>query len=132
MISRRETEFELPTGDMDTADVFFNRDAWMGFCSDDLGKPTFGRQNTLTRDFTQTWGDAYGTADVGLKEGGCSNVNNFKQFIYRQLDVCLAGDYFKVDGGWVLGDAQGNGNHFGAGQAYSNETEVAIGARYKF
>jgi len=37
-----------------------------------------------------------------------------------------------VDGGWVLGDAQGNGNHFGAGQAYSGETEVAVGARYKF
>jgi predicted porin len=329
VISKLETEFELPTGDMDTANVFFNRDAWMGFYSDDLGKLTFGRQNTLTRDFTQTWGDAYGTADVGLKEGGYSNVNNFKQFIFysgsangtrlnssivwkkkfgehivaglsyafgsqgaggsgdvgnggavpgdfqkgsteaasialnslavgpgllsanlsydranvndlvhqseliggdyrigmvrvnggylhytaeqglgnslgtrtdnawtvsmsllptpgneialgfndskgknagfsgggtiinpfgstagvtttaangskkaifgswmyhvdRQLDVYLVGDYFKVDGDWVLGDAQGNGNHFGAGQAYSNETEVGIGARYKF
>ncbi|MCK9685327.1 porin [Scleromatobacter humisilvae] len=329
VISKLETEFELPTGDMDTSDVFFNRDAWMGFYSDDLGKLTFGRQNTLTRDFTQTWGDAYGTADVTLKEGGYSNVNNFKQFIFysgsangtrmnssiawkkkfgahvvtglayafgsqgaggsgdvgnggstpgdfkkgstqeasialnsidigggllsanlsydranvndlihqselvggdfrigmfrvnagyvhytaeqgannsagtrtdnawtisasllptpenefalgfndskgkhagfngggnilnpfgntagvtavaangskkalfasymyhvdRQLDVYLAGDYFKVDGAWVLGDAQGNGNHFGAGQAYSNETEIAIGARYKF
>jgi predicted porin len=50
----------------------------------------------------------------------------------RQLDVYLAGDHFKVDGGWVLGDAQGNGNHFGAGNPYNNETEVAIGARYKF
>jgi len=329
VISKLETEFELPTGDMDTANVFFNRDAWMGFYSDDLGKLTFGRQNTLTRDFTQTWGDAYGTADVVLKEGGYSNVNNFKQFIFysgsangtrlnssivwkkkygehivaglsyafgsqgaggsgdvgnggstpgdfkrgstqeasialnsvelgpgllganlsydranvndlihqseliggdyrigmvrvnagyihytaeqglgnslgtrtdnawtvstsllptpeneiavgfndskgknagfsgggtiinpfgstaavaataasgskkalfaswmyhvdRQLDLYLVGDYMKVDGGWVLGDAQGNGNHFGAGQAYSNETEVGIGARYKF
>jgi hypothetical protein len=37
-----------------------------------------------------------------------------------------------VDGGWVLGDAQGNGNKFGAGQAYNSETEVAVGARYKF
>ena len=58
VISKLETEFELPTGDMDTSDVFFNRDAWMGFYSEDLGKLTFGRQNTLTRDFTQTWGDA--------------------------------------------------------------------------
>src|SRR5471030_1616712 len=82
VISKLETEFELPTGDMDTANVFFNRDAWMGFYSDDLGKLTFGRQNTLTRDFTQTCGDAYGTADVVLKEGGYSNVNNFKQFIF--------------------------------------------------
>jgi predicted porin len=328
VISKLETEFELPTGDMDTSDVFFNRDAWMGFYSEDLGKLTFGRQNTLTRDFTQTWGDAYGTADVGYREGGFSNVNNFKQFIFysgsangtrmnssiawkkkfgehilaglgyafgsqgaggsgdvgnggatpgdfkkgstqeasialnsiavgpgllsanlsydranvndlihqseliggdyrlgifrvnggyahytaeqgtdnsagtrsdnawtvsmsllptpanefalgfneskgrhagfngggtilnpfgstagvttvadgskkaifasymfhvdRQFDVYLAGDHFKVDGGWVLGDAQGNGNHFGSGQAYSGSTEVAVGARYKF
>jgi len=328
VISKLETEFELPTGDMDTSDVFFNRDAWMGFYSEDLGKVTLGRQNTLTRDFTANWGDPYGGADVSLKEGGYSNVNNFKQFIFysggangtrlnsaiewkkkfgshvvaglgfafgsqgaggsgdvgnggstpgdfkkgqtqeasialnalpvgpgllsanlsydranvndlihqselvggnyrigmfrvnagyahytaeqgagnaagtrtdnswtvsmsllptpenefalgfnemkgrhagfngggntlnpfgntagvtavadgskkalyaswmvhvdRQLDVYLAGDHFKVDGGWVLGDAQGNGNHFGAGQAYNGETEVAIGARYKF
>ena len=82
VISKLETEFELPTGDMDTSDVFFNRDAWMGFYSDDLGKITIGRQNTLTRDFTANWGDPYGGADVGLKEGGYSNVNNFKQFIF--------------------------------------------------
>jgi hypothetical protein len=50
----------------------------------------------------------------------------------RQLDVYLAADHFKVDGDWVIGDAQGNGNHFGAGQAYNNETEMAVGARYKF
>ena len=328
VISKLESEFELPTGNMDTANVFFNRDAWMGFYSEDLGKLTFGRQNTLTRDFTQTWGDAYGTADVVLKEGGYSNVNNFKQFIFysgsangtrmnssvvwkkkfgehivaglgyafgsggaggsgdvgtggatpgdfkngttqeasiaanslavgpgllsvnlsydravvsdlthqselfggdyrvgifrvnagyihytaeqgvgdslghrtdnawtvsgsilptpenefalgyneskgknagfggggnilnpfgstagvtsvadggkraifgswmyhvdRQLDVYLAADDFKVTGGWVLGDAQGNGNHFGLGQRYNSEYEAAIGARYKF
>jgi predicted porin len=328
VIAKLETEFELPTGDMDTSDVFFNRDAWMGFYSPDLGKVTIGRQNTLTRDFTANWGDPFGGADVSLKEGGYSNVNNFKQFIFysggangtrlnsaiewkkkfgdhivaglgfgfgsqgaggsgdvgnggstpgdfkkgqtqeasiavnklaigpglfsanvsydranvnnlihqseliggnyrigmfrvnagyvhytaeqglgnsagtrtdnswtlsmslqptpknvlslgfnemkgtnagfggsgniinafgntagvasvadgskkaviaswmyhvdKQLDVYLAGDHFKVDGGWVIGDAQGNGNHFGAGQAYSNETEFAIGARYKF
>ncbi len=329
VITKLETEFELPTGDMDTGNVFFNRDAWMGFYSDDLGKITVGRQNTLTRDFTANWGDPYGGADVSLKEGGYSNVNNFKQFIFysggangtrlnsaiewkkkfgshivaglgfafgsqgnggsgdvgtggstpgdfkkgqtqeasialnalevgpgllsanvsydranvndlihqseliggnyrigmfrvnggyvhytaeqgfansagnrtdnswtvsmsllptpenefalgfnemkgknagfngggnilnpfgstagvtataangskkaifgsymyhvdRQLDVYLAADHFKVDGDWVIGDAQGNGNHFGAGQAYNNETEVAVGARYKF
>jgi len=329
VISKLETEFELPTGDMDTSDVFFNRDAWMGFYSDDLGKVTIGRQNTLTRDFTANWGDPYGGADVSLKEGGYSNVNNFKQFIFysggangtrlnsaiewkkkfgqhivagvgfafgsqgaggsgdvgnggstpgdfkkgqtqeasialnalevgpgllsanlsydranvndlihqseliggnyrigmfrvnggyvhytaeqgvgnsagtrtdnswtvsmsllptpenefalgfnemkgkhagfngggnilnpfgntagvsavaangskkaifgsymyhvdRQLDVYLAGDHFKVDGDWVLGDAQGNGNHYGVGQAYNGTTEVAVGARYKF
>jgi predicted porin len=328
VISKLETEFELPTGDMDTSDVFFNRDAWLGLYSEDLGKLTAGRQNTLTRDFTASWGDPYGSADVVLKEGGYSNVNNFKQFIFysgsangtrmnsslvwkkkfgphvvaglaygfgsggaggsgdvgnggstpgdfergttqeasialnslevgpgvlganlsydranvsdlihqsvlaggnyrvglfrvnagyahytaeqgagnvagtrtdnswtvsfsvlptpaneiafgfnemkgdhagfngggntlnpfgntsgvttvadgarkayygswmyhvdRQFDVYLAADDFKVSGGWVLGDAQGNGNHFGTGQAFNGEYEVAVGARYKF
>ena len=82
VMSKLETEFELPTGNSDTANVLFNRDAWLGFYSDTLGKITLGRQNTLTRDFTQNWGDPYGTADVTLKEGGYSNVNNFKQLIF--------------------------------------------------
>ena len=82
VISKLETEFELPTGNSDTPGVIFNRDAWMGFYSDDLGKITLGRQNSLTRDFTANWGDPYGSPTVTLKEGGYSNVNNFKQFIF--------------------------------------------------
>jgi predicted porin len=85
-IMKLESEFESPTGAMDTPNVIFNRDAWFGFYSQDLGKLTFGRQNTLTRDFTQNWGDSYGTPDVVLKEGGYSNVNNFKQFIFYSAD----------------------------------------------
>jgi predicted porin len=82
VITKLETEFESPTGNSDTPGVLFNRDAWLGFYSPGLGKLTFGRQNTLTRDFTQTWGDPYGTPDVTLKEGGYSNVNNYKQIIF--------------------------------------------------
>ena len=82
VISKLEAEFELPTGNMDTADVFFNRDAWAGIYSDEIGKITFGRQNTLTRDFTNNWGDPYGAAQTTLREGGYTNVNNFKQLIF--------------------------------------------------
>jgi predicted porin len=82
VISKLEGEFESQNGSFDTNNGIFNRDCWIGLYSEDLGKLTFGRQNTLTRDFTQTWGDAYGTQDVTLKEGGFSNVNNFKQFIF--------------------------------------------------
>jgi predicted porin len=82
VISKLETEFESPTGNFDTPGVVFNRDAWLGLYSPRLGKLTFGRQNTLTRDFTQTWGDPYGTPYVTLREGGYSNVNNYKQLIY--------------------------------------------------
>jgi predicted porin len=86
VISKLEGEYELPSGGFDTNNTIFNRDAWLGLYSDGMGKLTFGRQNTLTRDLTQTWGDAYGTQDVVLKEGGYSNVNNFKQFIFYSAD----------------------------------------------
>lgn len=82
VMAKMESEFELPTGNMDTANVLFNRDAWMGFYAKSLGKLTFGRQNTLTRDFTNNWGDPFGAAATTLKEGGYSNVNNFKQLIF--------------------------------------------------
>ena len=50
----------------------------------------------------------------------------------RQLDVYFAADRFNVTGGWVVGDAQGNGQQFGVGHTYSSEIEAAIGARFKF
>ena len=50
----------------------------------------------------------------------------------RQLDFYLAADYFRMGGSWVIGDAQGNGVDFGAGQPFKSETEIAVGARFKF
>ncbi|MEC5216250.1 putative porin [Actimicrobium sp. GrIS 1.19] len=81
-IFKLESEYELPTGSMDTPGVLFNRDAWLGMQSDSLGKLTLGRQNTLAREFSKTYGDPYGTAAVTLDEGGYSNNNNFKQLIF--------------------------------------------------
>lgn len=113
VISKLETEFELPTGNSDTPGVLFNRDAWLGLYSDSLGKLTLGRQNTLTRDFTSNWGDPYGTADVTLKEGGYTNVNNFKQFIFysgapsgTRLDSGIEWKK-KLDDHWLLGVGYG-------------------------
>jgi len=120
VISKLESEVELPTGGMDTNGVFFNRDAWLGFSSPALGKVTFGRQNTLTRDFTQNWGDSYGTPDVTLREGGYSNVNNFKQLIFYSAASTGTrvnsgiewkkkwGDHWVTGLGWAFG-SQGNG-----------------------
>lgn len=79
---RLESEYELPTGSMDTPGVLFNRDAWLGLQSPTLGKLTFGRQNTLAREFSKTYGDPYGTAAVTLEEGGYTNNNDFKQLIF--------------------------------------------------
>ncbi|MFD2270239.1 porin [Undibacterium arcticum] len=67
---------------MDSPGVLFNRDAWLGVESKSLGKLTFGRQNTLAREFSKIYGDPYGTAGVTLEEGGYSNNNNFKQLIF--------------------------------------------------
>jgi predicted porin len=115
VISKLETEVELPTGNMDTANVFFNRDAWVGFYSDDLGKLTFGRQNTLTRDFTQNWGDPYGSQYVVLKEGGYSNVNNFKQLIFYSAGP----NGTRMNSGIVWKKIWGDDQHWVTGLAYN-------------
>jgi predicted porin len=81
-IFRLESEFVLGTGQMDTPGVLFNRDAWVGLQSNAFGKLTFGRQNTVARDFAQTYGDAYGSSRLTVEEGGFTNTNNFKQLIF--------------------------------------------------
>jgi predicted porin len=82
VIFKLESEFDYQTGEEDTPGVLFNRDAWIGFQSDALGKLTFGRQNALARDFTGIYGDPYTSSRVTLEEGGYTNVNNFKQLIF--------------------------------------------------
>lgn len=81
-IFKLENEYLLRDGSADDSSAAFGRDAWVGFQGDGLGKLTFGRQNTLARDFSQNYGDAYGTANVTLEEGGWTNSNNFKQLIF--------------------------------------------------
>lgn len=84
VIFRLESEFESQTGDMDTPGTLFNRDAWVGVQSKDLGKLTFGRQNAIGRDpiASGIYGDPYGSAAPSLDEGGYTNNNNFKQLIF--------------------------------------------------
>ena len=81
-IFRLEGEYEVATGNFDDNTRLFNRDAWVGFESPELGKLTFGRQNTVARDFSTNYGDPYGRARVTLEEGGWTNNNNFKQLIF--------------------------------------------------
>ena len=81
-IFKLESEYELPTGNMDSPGVLFNRDAWLGMQSEALGKLTLGRQNTLAREFSKIYGDPYSGGAVNLEEGGYSNNNDFKQLIF--------------------------------------------------
>jgi predicted porin len=147
VISKLESEFELPTGNTDTANVSFTRDAWLGFYSDTLGKVTLGRQNTLTRDFTNNWGDPYGAAETSLKEGGFSNVNNFKQIIFysggpNSTRYNSAIEWKKKwDANWVTGLAYkfGSGGVGGSGDVgnggsvpgdFTNGTAQAVSVAY--
>ncbi len=81
-IFKLENEYLVRDGSADDANAAFGRDAWVGFQSDDLGKFTFGRQNTVARDFSQNYGDPYGSSRTTLEEGGWTNSNNFKQLIF--------------------------------------------------
>lgn len=82
IIFRLENEYLVKDGSADDPNAAFGRDAWVGVQNASLGKLTFGRQNTVARDFAQIYGDAYGTAGVSLEEGGWTNSNNFKQMIF--------------------------------------------------
>lgn len=82
VIYKLESEYELRTGALDTDNVLFNRDAWIGLQSNTLGRLTFGRQNTLGRDFAEVYGVPFAHPEVDLNEGGWSNTNVSKQGIY--------------------------------------------------
>jgi predicted porin len=108
VIATLESEFESPTGNMDTPNVLFNRDAWVGVESESIGKLTFGRQNTLARDFIQTWGDAFGTSKVDTSEAGWCNNSNMQQMLFYgggadgvRNDGSMV--WKKVIGPWVVG-----------------------------
>jgi predicted porin len=114
---------------MDTPGVLFNRDAWIGFESDELGKLTFGRQNALARDYSGIYGDPYGSAAVTLEEGGYTNTNNFKQLIYYAASATGT----RIDNGvvwkkkWGANWVTGLGYQFGnvAGDFSRGSTETA-------
>jgi len=121
-IARLESEFESPTGNMDTNGVLFNRDAWIGFESEFLGKLTFGRQNTLPRDFSNIWGDPYTSASLSTAEGGYTNVNNFKQLIFYSGGGSGAHGYgdTRLDNGIVWKKMFDSGLVLGAAYAFSD------------
>jgi predicted porin len=112
-IFRLESEFVPATGEEDTPGVLFNRDAWAGFQSEDLGKLTFGRQNALGRDFSAGYGDTYGSAKASTEEGGYTNTNNFKQMVYYGGSA----NGTRINNGIVWKKAFSNG--LVAGAAYS-------------
>ncbi len=91
--------------------MLFNRDAWIGLESNTLGRVTFGRQNTLGRDFAEVYGVPYAKPEVDVTEGGWTNTNNSKNGIFY-LGSATGTRY---DGGIVWKKKMGD---FVAGAAY--------------
>jgi predicted porin len=116
LLARMESEFELPSGNMDTPGVLFNRAASVGFESPMLGKFLVGRQDTLPRDVANIWGDPYGDSKLTTNEGGFTNTNNFKQLIFYTSGGNSAkgqGDT-RYDQGFVWKKIFDNGLYLGA------------------
>lgn len=120
VIFRLESEFELPTGNMDTPNVLFNRDAWLGLYGQDVGKITVGRQNTLGRDFVQNWANPFGSADTNLTENGWNNNAAMQYMIWygggargTRQDSAIV--WKKDYGPWVVGLSNAFGSLSGAG-----------------
>lgn len=90
VIYKLESEYFLFDGEQGKANVLFNRDAWLGIKSETLGQITFGRQNTLARDFAVIYGDPFAHAEVNYDEGGWTNNNNFKSLVYYAGAVSLS------------------------------------------
>lgn len=114
-IFKLEAEFVVGTGEMDTPGVLFNRDAWVGLQDQTFGQVTLGRQNTLARDFSQVYGDAYGSK-LGLEEGGYTNNNNFKQLIFYSGSATGT----RYDNGLVWKKVFSNGVVAGLGYQFGN------------
>ncbi len=143
IIGNLEGEFETPTGNEDTPGTIFNRQAWVGFKSDDLGQLTFGRSNPVAKDFDGIWADPYHeNSTVGYGGGGYTNSNNFKYIVwYIGVATGTHADsnvqYKKVMGPWVLGlDYQFggmqrlDGNASGFGNKFSTNSAEQIALAY--
>jgi predicted porin len=89
VIYKLESEYFLYDGEQGKANVLFNRDAWIGI-SGKLGKLTFGRQNTLARDFAVIYCDPFNHAEVNYDEGGWTNNSNFKSLVYYAGAVSIS------------------------------------------
>ncbi|WP_016835248.1 porin [Herbaspirillum lusitanum] len=114
-IFKLEAEYLVATGAMDTPGVLFNRDSWVGLQNNEtFGKVTIGRQNTLVRDFSQIYGDAYGSSKLGYEEGGFTNNNNFKQLIFYSGSATGT----RYDNGVVWKKVFNNGIVVGAGYQF--------------
>lgn len=143
IMANLEGEFETPTGNEDTPGTIFNRQAWVGFKSDDLGQLIFGRNDPVAKNFDGIWADPFhDSSEVTYGATGYTNNDNFKYPVwYIGVATGTHADsnvqYKKVMGPWVLGlDYQFGGSQrrgdvaSGFGSSFSENSGQQVALAY--
>ncbi|MFX1676302.1 porin [Paraburkholderia sp. A2WS-5] len=128
VIFRLESEYTVNNGAMEDPGQIFDRDAWVGVEDERLGKFTAGFQNTIARDASAIYGDAYGSAKLTTEEGGWTNSNNFKQMIFYAAGATGT----RYNNGLAWKKLFSNGIFASAGYAFGNQTSFGNNATYQF
>ena len=124
---RLESEYRMSDGQMEDPGQIFDRDAWVGYEDDTVGKITAGFQNTIARDASTIYGDPYGSAALTTEEGGWTNANNFKQLIFYAGSA--TGTRYNNSIAWKK--LFNNGLFMSAGYAFGNTTTFPTGSKYQ-
>jgi predicted porin len=127
IIFRLESEFVVANGQMEDPGQIFDRDAWVGIENDTFGKITAGFQNTIARDASTIYGDAYGSARLTTEEGGWTNSNNFKQMIFYAASATGT----RYTNGLAWKKLFSNGIFASAGYAFGNSTSFGSNSNYQ-
>jgi predicted porin len=131
IIYKLESEYFLFDGEQGKANVLFNRDAWIGISGKSFGKITFGRQNTLARDFSVIYCDPFNHAEVNYDEGGWTNNSFFKSLVYYAGAVSLSPTtggpaQTRQDKGLVWKKANAEGLAMGASYNLNYESNTSV------
>ncbi|WP_425394112.1 porin [Burkholderia singularis] len=127
VIFRLESEYTVADGNMEDPGQIFDRDAWVGIENDTLGKFTAGFQNSIARDASAIYGDAYGSAKLTTEEGGWTNANNFKQMIFYAAGATGT----RYSNGLAWKKLFSNGIFASAGYAFSNSTSFGLNSTWQ-
>ena len=131
IIYKLESEYFLFDGEQGKTNALFNRDAWIGISSKTIGKLTFGRQNTLARDFAVIYCDPFNHAEVNYDEGGWTNNSNFKSLVYYAGAVSIGPvtggpAQTRMDKGIVWKKMADEGLCFGVAYNMNYETNTSV------
>lgn len=127
VIFQLESEYRVSDGQMEDPGQLFDRDAWVGIRNKTFGQITAGFQNTIARDVSAIYGDAYGSSSLRTDEGGWTNSNNFKQLIFYAAGP--TGTRYSNSVAWKkLFD---NGLYAAAGYQFANSTSFGLNSAWQ-